>query len=276
MTAVQLGGGEEVACILGGWSDGEVLMHPHVLRRGDDDLFHWAVLATSGLPEGRAFHSATQVAPGRLLVYGGLGQGCCRYDVALLDLERATWSAPRLAGVPRCVGGRAGHGAAFFPHAVGGSGGGGGVLVLVSGAMRSTAGDSHQDSIDVIDVCEVAGEEAGLRLAWSTAEEWGRVRLPAVRTAFYAPIARSLIAWSGVSERHGITYSLHVIDIDRRCVREVHHDHNLVGAELPAPRGGALCFPLRSPLETLMLCGSDHEDGDELLSPWVMRLDFDG
>ena len=89
-------------------------------------------------------------------------------------------------------------------------------------------------------MCEVAGEEAGLRLAWSTAEEWGRVRLPAVHAAFYAPIA-SLIAWSGVSERHGITYSLHVID-DRRCVREVHHDHNLVGAELPAPRGGALCF----------------------------------
>ena len=89
--------------------------------------YTWRRLQVAGAePEGRAFHSTTEVARGTLLLYGGLGPGCCRSDVALLEMGRDTahgpgpgpgmprWSAPRLAGVPRCVAGRAGHGACFF------------------------------------------------------------------------------------------------------------------------------------------------------------------
>ena len=152
------------------------------------------------------------------------------------------WSHPRLGGVPKCMHGRAGHGALFLPSlpaagaaantaantaaaaaaAAGGSqnnysavsttaAGLGGELLLLSGATRSTRGDAHQGSIDVIeaevvseaakasDVASAAaagaaaplpgaayrGEEAprGLRLRWSDAPEWSNVRMPEVRTA---------------------------------------------------------------------------------------------
>jgi hypothetical protein len=291
MTGVQLvTSGEEAACVIGGWGEGHVPMQPHVLRRDDDATYHWTAPTTAGSePKGRAFHSATQIVPGCLLVYGGLGTGCCRTDVTLLDLNRWVWSSPCLSGVPRCLGGRAGHGAAFFPRATGG-----GELLLVSGAMRTTGGDAHQGSVDVIDVLEEGGGARGskdalpimeeiLKLSWSTAEEWQHARLPPVRTAWYWSTARSLVAWSGVSERHGICQTLHVIDADRRCVRQLYSvdldgsDHP-EGRDLPAPRGGALCFPLAqagSPFEALMLAGSDHEDSSEerLLEPWMMKLD---
>ena len=159
MTATTLANGEPVACVLGGWSDGEVLMTAHLLHKDADSIFRWQAPALSGtLPEGRAFHTATEVAPSRLVVYGGLGTGCCRTDVALLDLRTMAWSAPRLEGAPRCVGGRAGHGAAFFP-CLGSGSRGGGELLLLSGAMRSSRGDTHQMSIDAIEV-EVVAEAA--------------------------------------------------------------------------------------------------------------------
>ena len=43
----------------------------------------------------------------------------------------------------------------------------------------------------------------------------------------------------------------------------------------PLPRGGALYFPL-SPCEALMFTGSDHEDDDDILAPWVLRLPLPG
>ena len=45
--------------------------------------------------------------------------GCCRNDFALLDLTLSSWSVPLVShGPPRCVHGRAGHGAVFVPHRV--------------------------------------------------------------------------------------------------------------------------------------------------------------
>ena len=330
MTVTSLPGGEEVACIIGGWSDGEVPMMARLLHRDADRVYHWRAPALSGsLPHGRAFHTATEVASSRLLVYGGLGTGCCRTDVALLDLRTMTWSAPRLGGVPRCVGGRAGHGAVFFPRlgvgpgggpgvgSAGGSAGvsaggrhagndGGGELLLLSGAMRSSMGDSHQVSLDVIEVQHVGesdvaelhegGESSdgecdpdtsgtysnGLKLRWSDETTWSQMQLPPVRTAFYAPVARSVLAWSGVSEGHGLAGHLHVVDVDQRQVRELTSqemdEEALVdedGADTPCPRGGALYFPL-SPCEAIMFIGSDHDDGAELLTPWVLEVPLPG
>ena len=282
MTVTRLTSGEEVACVLGGWGHDEIPMQPYLLRQDADGVYRWECPVVSGdLPPGRAFHSATEVAPGRLLVYGGLGQGCCRVDLALLDLHAMAWSAPTLSGAPRCLGGRAGHGAAFFGRPTASAkergSGSGGELLLVSGAMRSASGDVHQGSVDVIEITPDDCEPAGLRLAWSDDEDWARVMMPAVRTAWYTPVARSLVAWSGVSEHHGLIYTLHVIDVERRHVRELDAGHlGQSSAELPTPRGGALGFPL--PLGTtgsvaaLLLCGSDHEDGDEVLDPWLMTL----
>ena len=88
MTTSRLGCGEEVACVMGGWGDDEVSMQPHLLRRDADGVHHWAAPTTTGsVPDGRAFHSCTEVAPACMLVYGGLGSGCCRTDVALLELD---------------------------------------------------------------------------------------------------------------------------------------------------------------------------------------------
>ena len=66
--------------------------------------------------------------------------------------------------------------------------------------------------------------------------------------SLYAPVARSVLAWSGVSEGHGLAGHLHVVDVDQRQVREltsqemdeealVDEDHT------PCPRGGALLSP---------------------------------
>jgi len=85
MTATALADGEAVACLLGGWGEGEVPMVPHLLHSsgaGSAPAFSWSCLDVRGVsPSRRAFHSTTEVAPSRLLVYGGLGVGCCRTDV---------------------------------------------------------------------------------------------------------------------------------------------------------------------------------------------------
>ena len=86
MTATALADGEAVACLLGGWGEaGEVPMVPHLLHSsgaGSALAFSWSCPDVRGVsPSRRAFHSATEVAPSRLLVYGGLGPGCCRSDV---------------------------------------------------------------------------------------------------------------------------------------------------------------------------------------------------
>ena len=64
--------------------------------------------------------------------------------------------------------------------------------------------------------------------------------------------------------------ALHVIDADRRRVRQA-----AVAAE-PAPppgRGGAVAALLSlSPHEAIVLCGSDHSDGDDVLAPYVLKL----
>lgn len=160
MTAVQLGG-HPAAVVLGGWSHTAVDMQPHILtptkatKRG----FKWSCPQISGAaPDGRAFHSATALGGGIVLVYGGLGDGCCRGDFAVLDLDVGAWSSPVITGIPRCVAGRAGHGAIFVPDSpqqvdsakMGEADAGvktGGRLFLVAGASRSVTGDAHQDSV---------------------------------------------------------------------------------------------------------------------------------
>jgi hypothetical protein len=101
-----------------------------------------------------------------------------------------------------------------------------------------------------------------------------------VRTAWYASMARSVLAWSGVSQTHGLHESLHVIDVDRRCVRPLPMASadqarrplpDPRAAELPAPRGGALHFPLGAH-EAMMMCGSDHDDGEDMREPWLCEL----
>ena len=92
--------------------------------------------------------------------------------------------------------------------------------------------------------------------------------LPEVRTATYVPLARSVACWSGIGQSHDAETALHVIDADRRRVRQV-----AVAAE-PAPppgRGGAVAA-LLSPHEAIVLCGSDHSDGDDVPAPYVLKL----
>lgn len=113
--------GELVACILGGWSDGEVAMAPHLLHTSSSGAvgsagatgggsggsgggsggsggsgtaeasarsYSWSLPSVSGAPPaGRAFHSTTEIAPSALLMYGGLGTGCCRTDVCSSNLS---------------------------------------------------------------------------------------------------------------------------------------------------------------------------------------------
>jgi hypothetical protein len=123
MTATSVRGGAACACVIGGWGHGELTMAPLLLSQTADG-YVWSAPDVAGeLPAGRAFHSATETGGACVLVYGGLGSGCCRTDVALLDLRSMVWSAPKLAGVPRCAGGRAGHGAAFFAFTDGRTGG---------------------------------------------------------------------------------------------------------------------------------------------------------
>jgi len=313
--------------------------------------------------------------------------------VTLLDLSAMAWSAPQLHGVPRCVNGRAGHGAAFVPRR---GGSGGGELLLLSGAMRSASGDAHQYSVDVLEVrlhasgreflergfaalelsaaaegergfaarrrqeerliaaecsdpysgpeaslsdsgnpdrlCthkagavshanlvgaafklraeapsrtrtelreylegattnhdrqieravneafdasdeEVAASRAPLlELRWSDDESWASVRLEPVRTAWYATCARSVLVWSGVDERHGMSDTLTAVDVDRRIARAVEVNADApFPSPIPTPRGGALCWPL-SPHEALLFSGSNHGDESEMLAPWLLTV----
>ena len=75
--------------------------------------------------------------------------------------------------------------------------------------------------------------------------------------------------------------ALHVIDARRRTVRagdvspeapSVAHD-----AQIPAPRGGALMVPVPgAPRLVLMMCGSDHDDEDDMLTPHILELQLPG
>ena len=253
----------------------------------ESDEYLWSDQRVAGTePSPRAFHTATEVAPSVLVVYGGLGNRCCHTDVSVLDLHRMHWSSPRVGGAPRCVGGRAGHGAFYFarPAVDDGSaaydGSRAGDLLLVSGASRSTSGDSHQGSIDVLEVActddyHLDGTLAGtsVSLEWSHDRSWGNITLPEVRTATYARFARSLVCWSGIGEDHDALDCMHVIDVDRKtvCEAEVHAEAGVssaLGASVPPPRGGAVAAQL-SPFAAVVLCGSDPlGEGD----PEVDRL----
>jgi hypothetical protein len=159
MTAVALRQGP-AAVVMGGWGSLTLDMHPHILiptrtaKRG----FIWSKPEISGAPPaGRAFHSATALGGGIVLVYGGLGEGCCRSDFAVLDLEMGTWSAPIISGSPQCGPGRAGHGAVFVPQASPPASGAQaqagatqGRLFLVAGASRSIFGDAHQKTVSTL------------------------------------------------------------------------------------------------------------------------------
>ena len=308
MTASSVGG-SPVAVVLGGWgSDGEETMMPHLLSATPDG-YEWSLPALSGaLPTGRAFHSATETAPGRLVAYGGLGSGCCRDDLALLDLSSMEWTSLRIGGVPRCSYGRAGHCAVFVPHATGVLGGGmaeassggaeadapgrlwgdaldsgadsqAGHLIFMSGASRSIVGDAHQPTVDAIEV----GSD-GSPLRWSAEPEWGDVSLPAVRTAACITLARHVVVWGGVGQDHTPEGAVRLLDVDRRSVRPASllstHDSigggeavSSTGLHAPPPRAGAIFIQL-GPEETILMFGSDHEDEEDMLTPYLLQLEL--
>ncbi|KAK3279586.1 hypothetical protein CYMTET_12536, partial [Cymbomonas tetramitiformis] len=91
-TAVRLavpgGGCEEAGVVLGGWpgEEGDALQ-PYLLRWREEG-FGWEAPEISGeAPPSRAFHSATEVSPGLVLVYGGLGDLGVGDAIAVLDLD---------------------------------------------------------------------------------------------------------------------------------------------------------------------------------------------
>jgi len=112
-------------------------------------------------------------------------------------------------------------------------------------------------------------------MAWQTG-----VRLPAVRTASYAMFARSVFAFSGIGESHDAVREAAVVDVDRRSMREAifgddEQAWQRLGSPSPDERGGALMVHL-SPTAVLLLCGSGHESGGDMLSPWVLELVLEG
>lgn len=296
LTATTLANGTPVAVLLGGWGYQELSTTPHILTSrpaapgedcADGRKYSWTALTVAGEPpSARAFHSATEVAPGQLLVYGGLGPGCCYTDVVILDLHRLQWLRPSVEGTPSCLGGRAGHGAAFFRNLRSGEVNSG-ELLLMSGASRSQHGDTHQGSMDAIEVrCSADGVVSLLR--WSSEPAWAPATLPAVRTASYAVIGRNVLAWGGISETHVPLGTVHSINVDRRKVQSIGvadqyflpkcADDDGCSAQqaakeevLPAPRGGALCFSV-GPNVALLLCGSAHDDTVDTLTPYLLHV----
>ena len=139
-------------------------------------------------------------------------------------------------------------------------------------------GDAHQNSLDVIKVVEhgcadpeggvAADGGAALSLAWSDEPAWARVQLPEVRTGTYVQFARSVACWSGIGQTHDPEESLLVIDVDKQRVREV---RVVAEPRPPVGRGGAVAASV-SPFEAIVLCGSDHSDGEELLVPHVLKV----
>ena len=104
-----------------------------------------------------------------------------------------------------------------------------------------------------------------------------------------------------VLQGHEPDGALHVIDARRRTVRAgvvTHAPHEapldaalvthslthslrpqeaLRDAEIPAPRGGALMVPVPgAPRLVLMMCGSDHDDEDDMLTPHILELQLPG
>jgi hypothetical protein len=149
LTATTFADDTEVAVLLGGWGNREHSMEPYFLTSllspapsggADGDVncrrvYRWSRRPIAGQPPApRAFHSTTEVAPGVLLVYGGLGAAVGCTDVALLDLRSMLWSQPLVAGIPRSTGGRAGHGAVFFTY---------GPSLGLEGSASETGDNSH-------------------------------------------------------------------------------------------------------------------------------------
>ena len=88
-----------------------------------------------------------------------------------------------------------------------------------------------------------------------------------MRTASYTTLCRTVLAWSGIGEDHeppDLTMAIHA---DVRRARTLSGGG---GAE-PMPRGGALLVRM-SAHTALLLCGSDHEDGDGMATPFLLRL----
>jgi hypothetical protein len=203
------------------------------------------------------------------------------------------WSHPSVEGSPSCEGGRAGHGAVFFRRLPRGGGGhmrsdeaaaaaaastsvgdGGGEVLFLSGAQRGDSCDVHQSSIDAIEVCCSAdGRVHGLR--WSNQAVWARVRLPSVRTATYAVVGRTVLAWGGTTQTHVPERSLHAINVDQRRCREVSAADQAWSdgrsGLLPAPRGGGLCENMGLGA-SLVLCGSGLGKDEDVLTPRLLRV----
>ena len=62
MTTTTLASGEAVACVVGGWGNGEVPMTPHLLSRDADDVYHWRLPDVSGEAPALSAAQPSQVA----------------------------------------------------------------------------------------------------------------------------------------------------------------------------------------------------------------------
>ena len=143
------------------------------------------------------------------------------------------------------------------------------------------------------------GGGCGMRLRWGAASAWRGVRLPAVRTAAYMQVCRTVIGWSGIGEGHEPERTAHAIDADVRRSRLLEEEVRRARSEEeeassedeeasnpnasdeessveegiapPQPRGGALLVEM-APNEAVMLCGSDHELGSDMSTPYLLTV----
>lgn len=93
------------------------------------------------------------------------------------------------------------------------------------------------------------------------------MRLPEVRTASYAIVARTVLAWGGIGEDHEPEESLVALDVDKRVSRAIKTPR-----PRPAARGGAISVNV-APNTALLVCGSDHNDEiSSMLTPFLLRV----
>ena len=105
-------------------------------------------------------------------------------------------------------------------------------------------------------------------LRWSGAAQWEGVRLPAVRTAAYSRVCRTVLVWGGVGEDHDAEVGMHAIDVDRRASRHVTEERD---GEPPAPRGGGLLVEM-SATTAVMLCGQGDGPHGDYLTPYLLTV----
>ena len=252
----------EVAVLLGGWGYQEIDMSPLLLLPTADfpAACCWMAPEVTGQPPApRAFHSCTQISPGVLLVFGGLGPGCCRADASVLTLEpTCRWEKLRISGIPHCVGGRAGHGAVLIESG----------LLFLAGASRSIDGDEHLGSVDLL---QIDNPESPVRRAqWATGV-WDCLHVPAVRCGTYIKLGGQLLAVGGVDDEGEHSDMSRLMAVDLQTYRN--RLFTAVSARNPHGRSGAVQFPL-GPHQALMISGADFGSSSQMGVPYLLHINL--